>query len=225
MTFGFGELSEWNAEIVTVLLKKINPNIQLYYEWHTFIPGLQPLKIVGIPTHLPTMTTILMNGMLALTLMVIGRKSKYKSNPFMIYLTIMMGIHLVTAVFFLFVGKLFPYTAAEYSELYMKQQMSTWIFFIILGGTVIGILGSGTVWIRIVTFLGIMTYSFCFGILRCVIFLSVLYQYSIIYMTLFFFALGPLYDFLYLVCIYSIYMNKIVTIYEEKTKQEEWIWP
>lgn len=224
MLLGYGKVSEWMAQIVTSVFQVVEPHLEISYEWHTFIPGLASLKIVAMETTYPDVKFILINIFIAFLLIVVGRISKKKMNPFSIYITMMMFVHLINSIFFLFVKNAFPYTATDYSELYMKQQLGIWICFIVLVGLVVGILGSGKMYLKVATFLGIMSYSFIFGILRYVVFLFIIYKCSMIYMALFFFALGPFFDFLYLVAIYGIYIDKVITVFSEGKEREEWIW-
>ena len=43
-------------------------------------------------------------------------------------------------------------------------------------------------------------------------------------MALMFFVFGPLFDFLYLVGIYSIFANKMVKVYDKGERKGEWKW-
>ena len=86
-----------------------------------------------------------------------------------------------------------------------------------------GLLGRGGLLRRAFTVVFIMLYSFLFGFIRYVLFLWVLYRFSVLYMPLMFFALGPFFDFLYFVSIYSISTNGMIRIYESKMKGE-WLW-
>ena len=43
-------------------------------------------------------------------------------------------------------------------------------------------------------------------------------------MALMFFVFGPLFDFLYLVAIYSLLVNKMVKIYDSGEGREDWKW-
>ena len=43
-------------------------------------------------------------------------------------------------------------------------------------------------------------------------------------MALMFFVFGPFFDFLYLVGIYSIFINKMIELYESQAGKDEWLW-
>ena len=43
-------------------------------------------------------------------------------------------------------------------------------------------------------------------------------------MTLFYFTLGPLFDFVYLVMIYAFFVNRMIRVYESQSGKEAWKW-
>ena len=73
-------------------------------------------------------------------------------------------------------------------------------------------------------FIGTILYSLVFGIIRYILFLYVLQRFSVLYMALMFFVFGPFFDFLYLVGIYSIFINKMIELYESQAGKDEWLW-
>ena len=77
---------------------------------------------------------------------------------------------------------------------------------------------------KVITLIAVMTYSIVFGAVRYVVFIYLLYRYSVIYMTLFYFMIGPMFDFLYLVMIYAIFVNRMIKIYDSRDGKEEWAW-
>lgn len=224
MIFGCGKLSKLIAEITSKILNVVEPGIEISYRWNLFVPGLEPLKSIAFDTPYPGNNFILINILVSLLIIVVLRIIKKKSSPIAIYLLINVVIHLINSLFFLFAENRFPYTVADYSELYMNQQIGIWIFFILIAGVVLGLLGRGQLFFRIGIFLSIMSYSLLFGILRYTIFLLIIYNFSVIYMAVFFFTLGPFYDFLYLVAFYAIYINKMVSVYSFGKGKEEWKW-
>ena len=66
--------------------------------------------------------------------------------------------------------------------------------------------------------------AYTFGIIRYILFLYILQRFSVLYMALMFFVFGPFFDFLYLVGIYSIFMNKMIELYESQAGKDEWLW-
>ena len=126
--------------------------------------------------------------------------------------------------YFLFASEAFPYTAKDYSGLYMQQQVGIWISFLLIMGLVTGILGYKRLLLRITTFFGVMIYSFLFGLLRYVLVIYAVYKFSLLYVVIFFFALGPFSDLFYLVSIYGFFVNKMINIYEGEKGREAWKW-
>ena len=133
-------------------------------------------------------------------------------------------VHIISCVFFIFATNHFPYTVKDYSNLYMQQQIGIWITFVILIGVVTGFEGNRGYFYKIITVVVSMLYSFIFGSVRYIVFLFALHQLSVLYMPMMFFVLGPMFDFVYLVFIYSFFINKMVDFYESGEGQEDWLW-
>lgn len=189
-----------------------------------FLPGLGPVYFLTLPTTaLPSYEMILCN--LGVSLMVLWFLSSgpRKGRPVVIYLSITLMIHIISCVFFLLGRNLFPYTLTDYSELYIKQQVGIWVTFLLLIGLLMGILSHGTIVHRVVTVVGVMIYSLVFALVRYVLFLYVLTEFSVLYMPLMFFALGPFFDFSYFVAIYAISTNGMIRLYNSKRKGD-WMW-
>jgi len=224
LLFHYGTISRWVADFSAMVLQKVLPEAQISFNRYTFIPRLQSIKAISLKSGLPSQEFILWNIFFFFFLEAITLTGKRKNKPWSIYSAIMLFIHLINCVFFFFAGKFFPYSATEYSELYMKQQIGIWICFLVIIGIVVGVLGAGYLAMRITTFFSVMIYSFLFGVLRYIIFMYVIYKFSMIYMAIFFFALGPFFDFLYLVSIYGIYMDMLTKRYSTGKGKEEWVW-
>ncbi len=63
-----------------------------------------------------------------------------------------------------------------------------------------------------------------FGTVRYVIFIWLLYRFSVIYMAFFYFMIGPMFDFLYLVMIYAVFVNRMIGVYDSRKGKEVWKW-
>ena len=68
------------------------------------------------------------------------------------------------------------------------------------------------------TLLAIMLYSIVFGTVR------LLYRFSVIYMAFFYFMIGPMFDFLYLVMIYAVFVNRMIGVYDSRKGKGVWKW-
>lgn len=220
----YGEISTFVTNFAGGVLNYFVPSIKVSYKWTNFIPLLDDIKIVVIPSVYPGIKLVLINIALLLVAVAFCIRGKMRNHALVIYAMIILFIHMINCVFFLFAGDKFPYTAVQYSELYMKQQVGIWICFLIIIGLVTGILGDGSIFLRIATLAGVMLYSFCFGLFRYIVFLFIMYQFSMLYMATFFFILGPFFDFMYLVMIYGIYVDKLTEMYTTGKRKEKWLW-
>ena len=189
----------------------------------SFLPFFGPVYYVSAPTVFPGPLPPLVNLAIVLCLVWLLSTGPRKGRPIAIYLSITLLIHAMACLFFLLGGDLFPYTLADYSDLYVKQQVGIWLAFLVLMGLIMGLLGRGGILRRILTVLLLMAYSLLFGTVRYALFLGILFRFSVLYMPVMFFALGPLFDFLYFVAIYAISVNGMIRIYDSKRKGE-WLW-
>ena len=60
--------------------------------------------------------------------------------------------------------------------------------------------------------------------MRYTLFLYLLSRYSMLYMTVMYFTFGPMFDFLYLVMLYGLFINRMVNLYDSAKGKEEWEW-
>ena len=187
-------------------------------------PVFGTVDFIDMPTVYPSFLFTLENLGVILAVMVLLVTGKRKGHPTAIYLLISLLSHVVSCVYFLFATEFFPYEMVDFSELYISQQVSLWLIFILLSGLVTGFIGGRGYFYKCLTFLVTMAYSLCFGAVRYIVFLYVLYRFSILYMAVMFFVLGPLFDFLYLVGIYSIFVNKMTKYYDSSKRRGEWRW-
>lgn len=187
-------------------------------------PIIGKISIVELPTVYPKLKEIIINLLIATGMAVFACSGKRKGKPAAIFSMIVLVTHLINCVYFLFGSNYFPYTAYQYSDLYMRQQIGIWMFFIVLAGGTIGFMGNKGILFKILAFWGTIIYSMVFGVARYVFFLYILERFSIFYMALLFFVFGPFFDFLYLVGIYALYINKMEKIYDSDEGREEWTW-
>lgn len=187
-------------------------------------PIIGKISIVELPTVYPKLKEIIINLLIVTGMAVFACSGKRKGKPAAIFSMIVLVTHLINCVYFLFGSNYFPYTAYQYSDLYMRQQIGIWMFFIVLAGGTIGFMGNKGILFKILAFWGTIIYSMVFGVARYVFFLYILERFSIFYMALLFFVFGPFFDFLYLVGIYALYINKMEKIYDSDEGREEWTW-
>lgn len=187
-------------------------------------PVFGTVDFIDMPTVYPTFSFVAANLGVILVVMLLLVTGKRKGHPTAIYLFLSLLTHVVSCVFFIFGEDFFPYDMRDFSELYISQQISLWLIFILLTGLITGFIGGKGYLYKCLTFFVTMLYSFCFGAIRYIVFLYVLHRFSILYMAVMFFVLGPLFDFLYLVGIYSIFVNKMTKYYDSNKRRGEWRW-
>ncbi|SMB88979.1 hypothetical protein SAMN00017405_0558 [Desulfonispora thiosulfatigenes DSM 11270] len=224
LLFLYGDVTIIMSKMAISFLKEIWPNKSFSIAQFELVRGLTDVSAVQTITVMPSLKEIYINIIVNIVLLLFLFSGKRKTKPISIYLVILVFFHLVSCIYFLFAAKYFPYSTSDFSELYMKQQVGIWIFFLVLTGIITAFMGSGYFITRMATVIGIMTYSLIFGVIRYIVSLYILLEFSILYMIIMFFFLGPFFDFLYLVAIYSFFMNRMINVYELKRGKERWIW-
>lgn len=182
------------------------------------------IEILDLPTIYPNLPFVFINFLVSLGLILFLVTGKRLGKPLSIYLLLGLIIHLINCIYFIFSPNYFPYSAFDYSSLYMKQQVGIWITFIILTAMFVSFMGRLGIITKLLTFLGIMAYSFVFGAVRYIVFLYLIEKYSILYMAPMFFVFGPFLDFLYMVTIYGFFIDKMVKLYDSNEGRKEWRW-
>ena len=211
------------AQISTWMLSQVMPeeSIEVLTSQYSI---LGTMYYVEVPTTYPEFSTVCLNLALCFGIYLFMELLKGTGKPLGIFLMYTLLVHIVNCVFFVFGAKEFPYTIGEYSDLYIKQQIGIWLTFIVLASLVVGMMGRRAYGYKILTFLGIMLYSVVFGGVRYILFIFLLHKFSVLYMALLFFVVGPMFDFSYFVAIYAIFVNKIIKEYDFGKKKGEWKW-
>jgi hypothetical protein len=182
----------------------------------TFILG--NVSIVTVPGSYPSVLTCLLNFIVCLCMIFLLPKSKIGRN-FAIIAVFWALINLTSVIFFSVIPYEFPYTVEDYSELYVKSEVSMWFFIpFILGIAFLPLPSSFIPKIGIIIFTAV--YSIIFGTLRYIVFLFIVSNFSVLYMAILFFSFGPLIDFVYIVGIYSYYTYFLA----KKLKGDDSIW-
>lgn len=205
------------------VLGQLFPGIPIYIVETDFEP-LGTISMMDLPTVYPEIGFVLLNFLAMLGIILLLCSGKRRGKPLSIYFTLGLLIHMINCIYFIFAPNYFPYTAFDYSGLYMKQQVGIWITFFILSALMVVFMGNKGLIAKTLTFVCIMAYSFVFGAVRYIVFLYMIQKFSILYMAMMFFILGPFFDFLYLVAIYGIFVNKMVKLYDSDKGREEWQW-
>jgi len=211
--------SEWSLKVLLAFV----PAEELAITSGKFLPYFGDVFFVTLPNKIPSDTFVVSNIIAVLLLLIICYNVKDRAKPIATYLSMGLLIHLVASIFFLFIPEAFPYTITDYSDLYMKQQVGIWLSFFVIASLVSGGISYSRS-SKFVMLFAVMGYSLIFGFLRYVVYLVFLLKASTLYMAILFFTFGPFFDFLYLVCIYSIYINVLTKKFDGKDGNAEWQW-
>jgi hypothetical protein len=178
------------------------------------------VSLVSVPGTLPSSLVSFVNFIISLVTIILLSLVKRGRN-IAIYIVFLAVINMVSALFFTFFPSQFPYTATEFSELYVKTEISMWLFIPLILGIAFLPLPSHIL-PKLLLIVFALIYSIIFGTLRYIIFLFVISKFSAIYMALLFFAFGPLIDFVYIVGIYCFYTSKLAK--NLKGSDSVWKW-
>lgn len=222
MLFYYDDLSLLMARFATWFMGVAAPGVEVALESDSYIPLFGPVYYITLPTVFPKMSFIFTNILITTALLIFFSAWPRKGQPISIYLAIVFIIHIMSCLFFTLSANAFSYTAVEYSGMYVKQQVGIWITFLVLIGLCMGLLGRGHLVRRVLTVAAVLLYSFVFGTIRYALFMWIISEFSVLYIPLMFFILGPFFDFLYFVLIYSISVNG--TIKDKGEENEKWVW-
>lgn len=174
-----------------------------------FFESIGTLSFLSLPGNSPTLLFSLLNAIACLLLLIVLPRI-HTAKPVTIFAVIVGFVHLTSSLFFIFYPTYFPYSVADYSQLYMVQQVSIWFFAPLLMGVAVTPLPSPLT-AKLITIVSMFLYSLAFGTVRYAVFLFILGKLSLIYMAVLFFALGPLIDFVYIVGLYSVHVTELAT--------------
>ena len=223
----YTELSKFITELISIPLRQVLPEGSVGIVSSEFIPWFGGVYYVSLPTSIPGFKEIWINIVITLTLLALSIYAAQRANkktPLPIYFTFILIIHLISCLYFLFARDYFPYTGTQYAELYIKQQIVIWFSLILLIGFVLGVIGYGKMSTRILMFFVLAAYAFVFGVARYLAFTYLVTAGSALYMATFFFTLGPLYEFLYFVFFYSVFVNREIKYYGYGEGRDLWQW-
>ena len=185
-----------------------------------FFTGSVPLYFLVLDAPLPNIIFTWINLFAAMGLLLIILFI-CKPKPLPIFFAFALFVHMVSCLFFIFTPETFPYGIAEFSEMYMKQQMGIFICIIFVMGCSTILLPIAS-WKIISAVIATGIYSLVFSVTRYITFLFFLKSFSVLYMAWMFFTFGPMLDFLYLVIIYSLLANHTSAFLQKKLGVWKW---
>ena len=205
--FFYPQITAFITKIAQYILQDYYASGELLANHSNLVEWVGDITYLGIQGRYPTVWFNWCNLLVTLVALVI-LTAFIKVRPWSIFVSVMLFVHLFSSLFFVFVPWLFPYTAGEYSSLYLKQQMLMLFFTPFIMGASVAILPC-SILMMLAAVISCYAYFFIFSIVRYVIFLYILSKVSILYMASLFFTFGPFIDFLYIVAIYSLVVNHV----------------
>ncbi|MGE5343943.1 MAG: hypothetical protein ACM3SY_20925 [Candidatus Omnitrophota bacterium] len=181
------------STVISLPLIRIVPRTYLYNEIFIInFPGRYPSTAVSILTAIGSLTVLFL---------ILARNKPI--DPKYVWLTFIFFIMLVSALYFTFFSGYFPYNLEIFSELYIKTEIAIWVIIpIVLSLALLPF--PIPEYKKVAAILLTLGYSVVFCLVRYMVFLYVLRQFSYLYMALMFFILGPFLDFIYIVGSYSL---------------------
>lgn len=211
-------LSDWGAAIL-----RATTGTTVTVETVLFIPWVGDVSYISLEGTTPTFTSSLINAVASLLFILIASQTNRSNRPLMIYLCMGLFVHLVSSLFFIFFPEYFPYSLVDYSKLYILQQIGTWLTIALISGAATDLILSKGGYKYAAFFITVL-YSFIFGCVRYVVYLFILYKFSLLYMAMLFFIFGVLYDFLGMIAIYALYVRSVSDLMSSKSGREAWRW-
>ena len=183
--------------------------------WVTQMPVLD--APASFPSHRLSLITFIV-GVVVVALVPRIRQVPKVVRVYVVFLSLLMS---ASAVFFLFFPHRFPYDVVDFALLYMGTQFGMWLLMPLVMGVALAMLPS-PVLEKLLVILATVAYGALFGAIRYACFLYLLQKLSVLSMATMFFAFGPLIDFVYMVSIYSIYVN--IVALRLRDRPEVWRW-
>lgn len=183
---------------------------------------LSEVRILSIPGKYPSPLLSLLLFLFSLSSILLLPKTRI-SRPIAAWIIFVSSINLLSALFFILEPFMFPYNIMDFSEFYVKTEVSIWLFVPIVMAMTLLPLPSNIFSKFFITTITLL-YSITFGIMRYTFFLYILREFSYIFMPVLFFSFGPLMDFTYIVGIYSLYCSIIAKKRNNRIETGFWKW-
>ena len=179
---------------------------------------------ISFDSRFPSGLELMINLAVVSVIIAILILSSMRGKPLTVYLLFSFMVHIVSCVYFIFERDSFVYTATEFSDIFIKQQISIWILFVVMMGIITAFVGSKGLLSKFTAFFALLIYSGMFGTVRYIIYMFILARFSILYMADMYFVVGPIFDFLYLVGIYAVFTDRMQKRLDSPAGEEEWQW-
>jgi len=221
---GYGRFTGLVSAVSLEVLNQALPALEAGSKPVAIMPWVEPMTMVTLETVLPSRQFLVLNLVAAAGGLAVLWGFPWRSRPLSIFLSIQILIHSISCLYFYLTPGTYPYSASDYSELYLRQQLGVLLFFLLLSGFLTLFPEPGTMLLRLGTVALILGYALVFGTVRYVVFLYILGRFSVLYMPAMFFTLGPVLDYLYLVALYGFYLYRLIKKNESPQGKRRWVW-
>lgn len=188
-----------------------------------FISLGEPIYYVDVQGRNPDFTFCFVMLLVTLAVIVVTVQ-KFKDNkPFMIYLTMLSVVLIISIVYFVFKADDFPYTLGYYADCYLSQEIVVLGMIAVILGFAISILPN-VYGFDLLAFWVTMTYGVIYSTVRYIVYIVFLYWATNLFMAPLYFMMGIFLDFLYVVAIYAIFAKKVSDRYNTGKEQSRWMW-
>ncbi len=181
------------------------------------------LPLIDLPTVYPTPLfsagLFLVSILLPLVMFLIKKVPRMFAG-YMLYLSV---INASSAAFFILAPHKFPYDISIFSMLYTGTVVGLWILIPVILVMALYSLPTSIV-PKMLFILFNVVYAMIFALIRYIFFLICLEDGSVIFMALFYFALGPLFDFVYLVGFYTYYVSNLSEAIRFSRRRWRWLY-
>lgn len=166
------------------------------------------IAVLDMPAIYPTLKfsvgVLIFSTLLIILVLIIPRFPRLLA----VYLVFLSLINIVSAFFFIVLPYEFPYSIAEFSILYLGTEVGLWVLLPPILALALYTLPTNLT-SKILFILFNLAYSIIFGAVRYAAFLFLMDDFSVLFMALFYFAFGPLFDFVYLVGFYTLFVSNL----------------
>ena len=217
----------FHEEILTAFVERVArlaeiAGVRTVVTWWEFLPSVMDrMPVLDAAGRYPSRELALWTFVVALLLSLIMPRLRFLPGTLRVYVVFLALLSTVSGAFFVLWPHRFPYDVLDFSLLYMGTQFGMWLLLPLVMGTALAPLPARTVE-KAGVILFALAYATVFGAIRYAAFLYLLRELTVLHMAAMFFALGPLIDFVYLVAIYSVYVNLVALRLQKRP--EIWRW-
>jgi len=132
-------------------------------------------------------------------------------------------VNTISALFFLLIPEWFPYDVGIFSDLYMMTQVTMWFVVPLVLAMALAPLPTNMA-VKFLIVLIVLLCSLLFGCSRYIVYFYLLTHYSYLFMAVFFFNIGPLLDYIYIVGIYSFFVSVLAKRMAGDSTKWRWLY-